>query len=100
NTPNQDEGLRNAGIASDIDGISGRRAKRAGSSTARILMALLSLTASAFEIEMKAIGMCPATTSCKAGATPRYGTWLIFTPAVWLNSSPIRWKTEPTPEEP
>jgi hypothetical protein len=34
--PNHDEGLRKAGMTSDIDGICGSLPKRAGSSTARI----------------------------------------------------------------
>ena len=54
----------------------------------------------ALDTEMNTIGMCPLITSCMAGATPRYGTCLIRTPAVWLNSSPIMWNTEPSPEEP
>src|SRR3954468_6475574 len=55
--PNQDVGFRKAGSTSDMDGMAGRPEKRAGSSTARILMLLLSETASALEIERNAIGM-------------------------------------------
>ena len=32
-------------------------------------------------------------------ATPRYGTCVISTPAIFLNSSPERWIDVPTPEE-
>jgi hypothetical protein len=48
----------------------------------------------------KYTSMCPATTSTSAPDAPLYGTWIIFTPAMVLNSSPARWCGLPMPVEP
>src|SRR5215510_13381653 len=41
----------------------------------------------------------PLTASVKAGASPRYGTWITVIPAISLNSSCARWLVEPTPKD-
>src|ERR1700730_13669346 len=40
---------------------------------------------------------CPASKSVSAGASPRYGTWIMLT--MILNSSPERWPPDPTPAD-
>ncbi len=42
---------------------------------------------------------CPPMRSVRAGAAPRYGTWIMFTPAIILNSSPATWGRVPMPGE-
>ena len=42
---------------------------------------------------------CPAITSVIAGGTPRYGTCVIFVPAIELNSAPDRCVDVPLPDD-
>src|SRR6476469_7636341 len=42
----------------------------------------------------------PPSRSVSASASPRYGTWIMLTPAIILNSSPDRWPAVPLPPEP
>jgi hypothetical protein len=42
---------------------------------------------------------CPPSNAATAGAPPLKGTCTMLTPAASLNSSPVRWKTVPLPEE-
>src|SRR5205085_12463730 len=42
---------------------------------------------------------CPPMRSVIIGAPPRYGTWIILTPAIILNSSPAICEVEPVPYE-
>src|SRR5262245_26692915 len=43
----------------------------------------------------KVAWICPPRRSVRAGAAPRYGTWVSVTWAIWLNISPARWPLEP-----
>ena len=42
----------------------------------------------------------PPSRSVIAADSPRYGTWIILTPAIMANSSPAKWPVEPLPPEP
>jgi hypothetical protein len=46
----------------------------------------------------KMIGTWPATVSFSAGPAPRYGMWVMNTPARLLYSSVCRWPIPPVPE--
>ncbi|MNN36413.1 hypothetical protein D3C81_1503080 [compost metagenome] len=41
--------------------------------------------------------VCPATVSTTAGAPPLYGTCSIWMPAIFSNSTALRWLVEPGP---
>ena len=42
---------------------------------------------------------CPLIMSVSAGAEPRYGTWVIFTPVIAMNNSSDRWIEVPFPDD-
>jgi hypothetical protein len=88
--PSQLDGMAYPRTVSPMVGISGRLRERAASIMPSTLMRPLSMCGAAVESVANRTWICPASRSVIAGFPPRYGTWIMSTPACALNNSPAR----------
>src|SRR5579883_28269 len=95
-TANQAEAAK-PGSVSAIVGTSGSEDMRFSLPTAISLSWPLFTSASETPRLSNMMSTSPASRPCRAGADPRYGTWVNFTPAIISNSSEVRCEVVPLP---